>query len=227
MELNDLKSTWEKYSSNEESRHQFGEDDLQYMLKKRTKTLIDTLDKKFKIGVSVLIILTIYFIVDDYILGPLMAKSEGIALPNWIFWLDTAKSLFIITAFVSFILKYRHVRKDVNHHHDIKMLLKSMLRLLKTYKILFYLGLGILLITFTVSYITGMFAGIELSAYKQGVSIYELNRNQAFQLLATGLLVIISIVIVLFFLLRWIFRRLYGRYIIQLKETLNELEEAE
>lgn len=227
MELNDLKSTWDRFSSAEGNRNQLKEADLHTMLSKRSRTLIDTIDRNVRYGITILIILTLYFIIDDYILGPSMAKSEGISLPKWIFWLDTIKSIFILISFISFIIRYYHVKKNISHYNSLKVVLKHILRLLKTYKVLFYIALGILLITFGVNYITGMFYGIELSAYRQGVSIFDLDRTQAFRQLAMGLLLILSIVIILFFLLRWIFRRLYGRYISKLQNTLLELEEIE
>ncbi len=227
MDLKDLQSTWDKYSSTQERKNKLEEDDFQVMLKKRTKTLIENIDRKVKIGITIMVILTFYFIIDDFILGPQMAKSEGISLPSWIFWLDTLTILFIIISFVSFVQRYYYVQKEVNHQNDLKILVRSILRLMKTYKVMFYLALVILLLTFGVSYVTGMFAGIELSAYRQGVSILELDRTQAFQKLAVGLFVILSIIAVVFLLVRWGFRKLYGKHVAQLESTLKELEEVD
>ena len=62
MELNDLKKTWDKLSANRE----LDEDQLRSMLGKRTKNLIDRIERNIKIGfvvMAVLILIIIYLLI--------------------------------------------------------------------------------------------------------------------------------------------------------------------
>jgi len=81
MDLEYLKKTWEKLPTNE----QLDENQLRQMLGKRTKSLIDRIDRNIKIGLVVLFVLILIFALDDFLLSPLMLDSlnENITVPDW------------------------------------------------------------------------------------------------------------------------------------------------
>ncbi len=227
MELINLKSTWSKYSSAEVNRHQLNETDLHDLLRKRTKTLIERIDRNMKVGFAVLILLTLFFLIDDFLLTPFLSASNNITIPDWIVWINGIKTTFILFTFIYFGMRYHSTKKGYSHSNNLKQVLNSIIRILHTYQKLFYLALGILLLVLSISYITGMFIGIEDAAIRQGVSIDELNQSQIIKHLGSGLLLLISTIIILFFFFRWGFRKLYGKYISQLEATLEELEEVD
>ena len=66
MELNDLKKTWNKISSG----RQLDENQLREMLGKRTKSLIERIDRNVKIGFGVLLAMIVLFSLDDFWLSP-------------------------------------------------------------------------------------------------------------------------------------------------------------
>ncbi|MCW0483621.1 hypothetical protein [Gaoshiqia sediminis] len=223
MELKDLKSAWSKYASTEASRHRLNEADLHDLLKKRTKGLIERIDRNIKIGFAFLLLLTLFFVTDDFVLTPLL--SDGLKVPGWILLIDGLNTLFILGTFAYFSLSYYAVKRNYSQGNDLRQVLKSIIHILNTYRKLFYLALGILLLVFSVGFITGMFFGVEIAAHRQGVAVEDLNQAQMTRQMVFGLLILLSIITGLFFLFRMGFRKLYGKYILQLEETLNELEE--
>ena len=227
MELIHLKSTWSKYSSAEVNRHQLNETDLHDLLSKRTKTLIERIDRNMKIGFAVLILLTLFFLIDDFLLTPFLSASNDVVIPNWIVWINGIKTTFILLTFIYFGIRYHSAKRGYNQSNNLKQVLNSIIQILHTYQKLFYMALAILLLVLSISYITGMFIGIEDAAIRQGVSIKELNQDQIIKHLGGGLLLLISIIGILFFFFRWGFQKLYGKYISQLEATLQELEEVD
>lgn len=218
MELNDLKHTWSKFSESEADKRRIDENELQRMLKRRTSTLMDRIDRNVRIGFIVVMALVLFFVVDNFFLTPTMA--EGAEIPGWIYVFDTLNTLFLLGTFLYFWLQYRNVKKDYSNTHDMSQVLRSSVKLLTSYRKLFYWSLAVFLFAIAVSSIAGFFANPNL---KSEVYFEEQNQNTVF--LSFSLL--IGILILIFSLFRWGFRRLYGRYINQLRETLAELDEME
>ncbi len=225
MELKDLKSAWSKYSSTDASRHQLNEDDLHTLLKKRTKNLIERIDRNVRVGFIFLLLLTLLLISLDFFVTP--SIPEGDQVPAWIMVINALNTLFLLCTFIYFILSYRKTKKQYSYSNNLKNVLISIINTINTYRRLFYLALAVLLVVVSVDYITGMYAGARIAAYKQGGEIADLNQEQLLRQLIAGLLQLFGIVIVLFVFFRWGFRKLYGRYISKLKDTLRELEEIE
>jgi len=225
MELKDLQSAWSKYVSAETDKHRLDETELQKMLKRRASGLIDRIDRNVKIGYAVVFVLVLFFAADDFFLTPNL--SDGLPVPSWIYLVDALTTLLILGTFIFFSVQYNGVKKHYLQSNDMKKVLKSAIQLLSTYRRLFYVVLFTLLVVVAVTFVTGLFFGLEVAANRQGVDVGDLNRSQMITVLIGGLLLLTGAVSLLFFLFRWGFRRLYGRYIDRLKETLAELEEIE
>lgn len=84
---------------------------------------------------------------------------------------------------------------------------------------MFYLAVVILMLNIIVSFAAGVFQGIRL--------IENLTTTKILTVVGVSLLVIIPMVAFSFFVLRWGFNKLYGRYLVKLDETLLELDESE
>ena len=225
MKLKNLRSAWSQYSSTDASRHLLDEADLTDMLKKRTLSLIERIDRNIKIGFIIFLALSLFFILDDFVLSP--SISNGDKVPGWIILIDGLSTFFILGTFIYFSLSYSAVKKGFSQSNDLKHVLKSIIRILETYRTLFYWAVGILLLVLCIAFVTGLFFGVETAASRYGVAIGDLDRKQVVEQMTEGLLVLIALISALFFFFRWGFRKLYGNYISRLGDTLHELEEIE
>ena len=226
MELKELKKAWSKYSSSDASKHQLGEEAIFDMLKNRTKNLIERIDRNIKIGVGILILMTLFFILDDFFLSPSLA--DGIKIPLWVMIIDGISTLFILVTFFYFNISYRKIKKDYSHSNDLRNVLQSIIRILYFYRRLFYMALALLLFVLSFSFVTGLFGGVELKADELGATFKDLSSSSPMiQRFALGIVLLLATISGVFFLFRWGFRKLYGNYISKLKETLHELDEIE
>ena len=226
MELNELKTAWNKFSSKDANKHQLGEEAILNMLKKRTKNLIERIDRNIKIGFGVLILLSLFFIFDDFFLTPSLAK--GIEIPFWILVIDGINTVFILGTFIYFSLSYQSVKKTYSYNNDLRNVLQSIIKILYTYQRLFYVALAILLLVLSVNFVTGLFGGVEMKADELGANMFDLGSSpQMIGTIILGMMILLAFISGLFFLFHWGFRKLYGNYISELKETLQELDEME
>jgi hypothetical protein len=223
MKLQELKSAWNQYSSTDANRHRMNETDLQNMLRKRTQDLIGHIDRNVRIGFIVFIALSLFFILDDFVISPLLA--EGTDIPSWILLINGLSILIIVGSFIYFSTCYARAKKDYSYNNDLRHVLQSIIQIINTYRRLFYWGLGILLLVNCINFVTGLLTGIEIAASRYRVAIEDLDHTQLIRKMAIGMVLLIILIVFLFFIFRWGFRKLYGRYITQLEETLKELDE--
>jgi hypothetical protein len=223
MKLQELKSAWNQYSSTDASRHRVNETDLQNMLRKRTQDLIGHIDRNVRIGFIVFIALSLFFILDDFVISPLLA--EGTDIPSWILLINGLSILIIVGSFIYFSTCYARAKKNYSYNNDLRHVLQSIIQIINTYRRLFYWGLGILLLVNCINFITGLLTGIEVAASRYRIAIEDLDHTQLIWKMAIGMVILIILIVLLFFFFRWGFCKLYGRYIAQLEETLKELDE--
>ena len=223
MDLEYLKKTWEKLPTNE----QLDENQLRQMLGKRTKSLIDRIDRNIKIGLVVLFVLILIFALDDFLLSPLMLDSlnENISVPDWLLFLGVFSNALIFTTFIYFVIKYYKVKKTCDTVCDLKETLKKIIGTLEIYQTMFYLALATLLVAIGLGFITGMYTYFSDKVKQLGIPISEVETGGLIATILTGLVILVILVGGVFLFLRWGFRKLYGNYIQELKLTLKELEE--
>ena len=75
MELKDLKSAWEAYSSQEVDKHRLGKETIHELLKNQTKTLVDRIDRNIRIGMGLILIFIAYVIIDDIYLSKIILSE--------------------------------------------------------------------------------------------------------------------------------------------------------
>jgi hypothetical protein len=225
MDLEKLKKTWDKLPS----ENQLDENQLSKMLRKKTKSLIERIDRNIKIGFGVLFLLILFFAFDDYLISPLIMDNfnESVDIPRWIIFLSVFSNTLIFTTFIYFVIKYYRVKRSCDANCDLKETLIKIIDTLKIYQRLFYLTLVTLLVAIGSEFLTGMHKGFLLSLRENGVELADINTEKIVVVVLIGLLILTIITGVVFLALRWGFKKLYGNYINKLKLTLKELEESE
>lgn len=218
MELDQLKNAWNKYTSTDADKHRVGEDEVRRMLKGRTKGLIARIDRNVRTGFAVMVALVLFFLIDDFYLTPTF--GDGVEVPLWIYLIDALNTFFLLGTFLYFWAQYRNVKKHYSQSHDMRAVLTSSIQLLTTFRRLFYSALSVLLLVIVVSALAGFFANPDLRSEEM---LAERNQTLVFGSLA----ILLGIVGLIFIVFHWGFRKLYGRYILQLEETLAELDEID
>jgi heme/copper-type cytochrome/quinol oxidase subunit 2 len=225
MELKDLKKTWEKMSAGRE----LDENQLREMLSKRTKSLIERIDRNIKIGFLVLFVLILLFAFDDFVLSPQLVKNmtQGVNMPNWVVFLGVFANTLIITTFIYFVIKYYRVKRSCDVVCELRETAKKIMDTLVLYQRLFYLALVTFMVAVGLSFVSGLYEGVNANIQDQGAQLADIDTQQLILIIVIGILVLSIIVGGIFIFLRWGFRRLYGNYINRLKTTLQELDELD
>ena len=225
MDLEILKKTWNKLPS----ENQLDEDQLRKMLGKRTKSLMDRIDRNIKIGFGILFVLITIFALDDFLLSPLMMDKlhENITIPEWLIFLGVFSNALIFTTFIYFVIKYYRVKKSCDTVCDLKESLIKIIDTLKIYQTMFYLALVALLVAIGSGFVTGMYRGFLDVVKEKGIPLAEIQTDKIVIVVLIGLLILILLTGAVFLFLRWGFRKLYGNYIQKLKLTLQELKEID
>jgi len=230
MELKDLKSAWDTYSSQEMDKHRLGKESIHELLKKRTQSLVDRIDRNIRIGMCVLGIYITYLILDYLFLSAYFSEiiiHEVIEYPKWLEPLDVFSTALIITTYLFFVIRYVKIKRSFSIHLQLKDLLLGIQETLKTYRRMFYLAVVILMINIIVSFIAGIYQGLKFKADAISDGIINLTTSQTLKIVGIGLLIIVPMIAASFFVLRWGFNKLYGQYLNKLNETLEELDESE
>ncbi|WP_167614126.1 hypothetical protein [Maribellus sediminis] len=222
MELDKLKKTWEKMSAVKE----LDETQLREMLHKRTKSLIERIDRNIKIGFAVLFVLILLFAFDDFLLSPQLLKdmTQGVSMPDWLVFLGVFSNVLILTTFVYFVIKYYRVKRTCDVTCELHETLKKIIETLLLYQRLFYLALATFMVAIGLAFVSGVYEGGRLQFENSGAELADVNTRQLVLVVVLGIIALSLIVGGIFLVLRWGFRKLYGNYIKKLKTTLKELE---
>jgi hypothetical protein len=225
MDLEKLKKTWDKIPGETE----LNENQLKSMLGKKTKNLIERIDSNIRIGLWILVLLIAFFVIDDFVVSPEIAKTfvHDLTLPAWIQFLSIFSYALIISTFIFFVLRYFKIKRTSNYTSNLHDTLVQTIDTLMLYKRMFYMVLLALFITFSSMFVAGLYEGIALKARETGVSFNEISKGNLFVTLSGGILVFLSIISGFLYFLHWGFKKLYGKYISKLKSALAELLELE
>jgi len=221
MDLKDLKSAWNTYSSQELDKHRLGSETIHELLRNRTKSLVERIDRNIWIGMAVLLVFIGYILLGDLYLSKMIIK-ESIEYPAWLNFIDVFSSTLIVTTYLFFILRYLRIKQSFSPDTQLKDLLNGILDTLKTYQRMFYLAVIMLMINIVVSFFAGFYQGIN----SLNGGIVTLTTAKILIIAGVGLAILILLISLTFFILHWGFNRLYGRYLIKLNETLQELDET-
>lgn len=223
MELKDLKNTWNKLASNND----LDESQLKAMLRKRTKNVIERIERNIKIGFVVLFALILVFAFDDFLISPMMMEDINLSIPNWLLFLGVFSNALIFTTFIYFAIKYYRVKRSCDITCNLKDTLRKIIDTLHIYQRLFYLALISLTLTMALGFVTGLYQESVGEFENQAISFSEIQMGQLILTIVIGLVFLFIIVGGIFISLRWGFRKLYGNYLLKLQLTLKELEEID
>lgn len=229
MEFKDLKSAWDTYSSQEVDKHRLGKESINELLRHRTKTLVDKIDRNIQIGLGILLIYIVYLILDDLYLSKTLSKiiiDESLEYPRWLYPLDIFSTIVIIATYLFFVIRYLNIKKHFSVDLHLKDFLSGILDTLNTYRRMFYLAVIILLIDVSLAFTAGLYQGIKYSVGNLPGGMANLSMQKILLIIGLGLAILIPVIAVLFFILRWGFNKLYGRYLIKLNKTMKELNES-
>lgn len=225
MELKDLKSAWNTYSSQEMDKHRLGKESINELLRHKTRTLVDKIDRNIRIGMGLLLVFIAYVIMDDLYFSKILIK-EPIEYPHWMYPLDIFSNTLIVTTYLFFVIRYLKIKRHFSVDLHLKDFLMGILDTITTYRRMFYLAVIILLINICVSFTAGMYAGIKLTVGNTPGGMDNLPATKILTIIGIGLAILIPLVAAIFFILRWGFNKLYGRYLVKLNDTLKELDES-
>ncbi len=226
MDLKDLKSAWDTYSSQEMDKHRLGKDSIDELLKNQSKSLVERIDRNIRIGMLVLLGFVAYIILDDIYFSKLMIPGS-VEYPAWLRPLDVFSNVLIVTTYLFFVLRYLRIKRSFSADTQLRDLLTGILDTIQTYRRMFYLAVIILLLNMLVSFVAGLYEGVRLSAGALAGGLENLPLSKIFFICVIGLAILIPLLAVTFYLLHKGFNQLYGRYMVKLNETLQELDEKD
>ncbi|MDD2380996.1 MAG: hypothetical protein WCY58_05005 [Mariniphaga sp.] len=224
MKLEELKKTWEQLSPEKE----WNEEQISELLRTRTGSLIDHIERNVRLGFVFLFVLVILFVLDDFVYTPSFIRNldAEIQFPLWMEWLNLFSNVFIVITFIFFVVKYYRVKKSCDITCNLRGTLIKIIGTLRIYQKLFYLALFIFSISIAISFIFGMYTGMTIGVESQGIPFSDVTPGGWIIACSIGLIVLSIIVGGIFLLLRWGFRKLYGNYLTRLTQTLSELDET-
>lgn len=218
MDINDLRKAWKKMSEDASEQKELTEDKILELLSTRTANLMERIDKNIRIGLAVLFVIIALIIVWDFMSIRVTGLPHGkqLEIPLWVTLLDRGINFLIFALFLIFVIRYHQIRIRCEAGCSLRQALEKVIKILVTYKRLFSFALIIFLLSSATGYIAGFYKGIHL---KDSEGLYLPVA------ILLGILTLILFTGLLFLLLRWIFRKLYGNYLSRLQETLKELDE--
>jgi hypothetical protein len=229
MEFKDLKSAWDTYSSQEVDKHHLGKESINELVRTRTKSLVERIDRNIRIGMFLLGVYVAYVLIDYLFLAEYFSKiiiGEVIEYPKWLEPLDVFLNTLIVTTYLFFVIRYLKIKRSFSVDLHLKDFLIRILDTLKTYRRMFYLVVIILMVSIMMSFFAGFYQGIKFNAGKMPGGIENISASKILLIIGVGLAFLIPMVAGTFFILRWGFNKLYGRYLVKLNETLQELDET-
>jgi hypothetical protein len=229
MDIKDLKSAWDTYSSQEMDKHRLGKESIHELLRNRTQSLVGRIDRNMRIGMGVLLIFIVYVLIDSFFLADYLSKiivNRVVEYPRWLASIDFFSVILIVTTYLFFVIRYVRIKRGLSIDVQLKALLMGIRETLKTYQRMFYLAVAVLLINMVVGFAAGFYKGLEIQANAISGGIINLTTNQILKIVGISLLILILVIAFLFYILRWGFNKLYGRYLVKLEETLQELDES-
>ncbi len=225
MDLKDLQSAWNNFSSREADKHRLDENAIRELLKTRTKNVVDKVERNIKIGMGALFVLLVLFLGGNWFVD--VSVPQGHIAPWWLDWIDWVNSALLGGTFLYFILRYYSIRKDYAQISNLRDALNRIIKTLVVYKVLFHFALFVLLLIGIIEFVTGMYGGMVISAHRNGGTIEDLNTKQLFWAVLYGIGILVVLISIVYLLLRWGFRRLYGDHLKMLQSTLKELDEID
>jgi len=218
MGSEDLRKIWSRITADSSGQPMLDETQIRAMLKKRSGSLMEKIDFNIRVGFYILLTTVVFIIAWDVLgfTGHISGGSIQSNVPGWLLILDFVSNIVIVTLFITFFLHYFRVRRLCREHCDIRHALMKVIGILTLYQRLFVVLLFIIMISSATGFTAGYFASIRENQTSEGFLI---------PVILFGVVLIALLTWLIFKLLRWVFRKIYGNYLDQLRKTLAELDE--
>jgi hypothetical protein len=217
MGIGDIQEAWSRLTADSSDKHMLNEEQIRSMLGKRSRNLMERIDFNIRIGFVILLvgIITIFsYDLTHSTVGYIAGKANA-GIPPWLIVLDFVINLFILGIFITFFVRYFKIRRLCRDNCDLRHALMKVIGILTAYQRLFTITLVIIMLSSATGFMAGYVTSIQNNQTSEGFLV---------PVIVIGILLIALITWILFLLFRWIFRRIYGNYLIQLRETLAELD---
>lgn len=230
MELDELKSAWNKFSSENEKNQQLTEDQFRIILRKRTTDISDKIRRNIRIGIGIILAWVSLEFATDFVLTPFIENLDKPYLTDelmfWSFMLDAFNYLLIFSAIIIFWIRYNKIEKEKVDASNLKSKLTSLIGVLDSYRRMFYIIMVVIILYVVVSFTSGFIMESNYQVNQMAFDFHNLKFTSWLIIIATFLGSLGVFVAVYYMLFNLFFKRLYGRYLKQLKLTLIELEET-
>ena len=231
MELDDLKSAWNKFSSENEKIRQVPEEEFRKILKKRTVDITDRIGRNIRIGIGLILAWVCLWFSIDFISSPLLVNSLDKPyltheLMLWSFILESAIYVLIFTSIIIFWVRYSKIEKTQIDTSNLKSKLKQLISIVNSYRKMFYIVLSIILLYSVVIFSSSFIMELRYQIQESGLEVDKMKFFNWIILIAAFLISMIFIALFYYLPFNFFFKRLYGKYLKQLKETLKEIEEV-
>ena len=231
MELEDLKSAWNKFSSENEKIRQLPEDEFRKILKKRTVDITDKIGRNIRIGVGLILGWVCFWFAIDFISStPLFNESLDKPyltheLMFWTFILESIIYVLIFSSIIIFWIRYNRIEKTEIDTSNLKSKLTQLINVLNSYRRMFYIVLWIILLYTAIIFSSGFIMEYSYQVKEAGLDFGNL-KFMNWVTMALAFLISMGIITAIYYIpFNFFFKRLYGKYLKQLKITLAELNE--
>jgi hypothetical protein len=229
MELDDLKSAWSKFST-ENTKRTLSENDIRKMLESRTTDISQKISRNIRIGFGIVLLWACIGVGSDFIFSPMIADmammpdlSERMRI--FILVIDILNYMLIFGAISIFWYRYNHMVKRNIDRANLKETLNRIINIVDSYRKMFYVILFVVMIDIIVSFTTGYYMGYNHQVQEMGLDVNAIPALKWLIIVLSFLITIGVLVGGFYFLFSLFYRRLYGRYLSRLKDTLRELNE--
>jgi hypothetical protein len=230
MELDELKSAWNKISSDKEMKL-FNEEEINKLLKNRTLDISEKIGRNIRIGMGIILGWVCLGFSIDFIFTPIFEKylNKPYLTDNLMFWsffLEVLNYLLIFTAIIIFWIRYSKIEKQKIDSTNLRNILQQLIKILNSYKVMFYIVLIIILIYVVISFSSGFFLESNYQVKELGIDLHNLSFGKWIIIVMVFTVFLGAFIAIYYLLFNFFFKRLYGRYLKKLQATLKELDEV-
>ena len=230
MELDQLKSAWNKMSEHSEKHRAFAESDIQLMLSKRTKDIYQKIGRNIRVGMIIVLAWIGFEIFTDFFFSNLFEELlDKPYMTEKLITLTYVLNIFIYATILLtisiFWLQYARLEKKHDTYTDLASSIQLLIKIIKSYKRMFYMILWIVILLVTFSFTTGFLMEFRYQAKAGDFTMGDFPLLYQIAIILSFILVLGVFIAAYLVLFKLFFRRLYGRYLTKLEQIILELQE--
>lgn len=207
----------------QDNNTEISENELEIILKNKTKHIFSKLKRNIKIGY---ILIGVYLLLAGLSYYWIFTEDNSVNLQyremDWLLIFDITVDIFLISTFLNFAFKYIKISNLESMEESLSSTLQKTIKLLSAYKKMFIFGFTLSL----VSAFSGMTWGI-VSTMAEEMKLQNIPEDGHTLVMIISMIFGTLVMSVLFLTIWFIFKKLYGNYIKQLKIHYAELNENE